>query len=159
MANYDSKTDYQALINQAVSAGDYGQAAIYEQQRNSKISEMNSAGTNTNTYQMTNLYSGYLNAYRYCLRALQSFTSDKAVSAVANLTARQNGRLSQDMNAIDAFYQKNESVVNTRENVQLLVSWYIQEFYLPQHIDDTDEPKFDPMDESQINLDGYVNKK
>ena len=105
------------------------------------------------------VYSGYLNAYRYCLRALQSFTSDKAVSAVANLTARQNGRFSQDMNAIDAFYQKNESVVNTRENVQLLVSWYIQEIYLPQHIDDTDEPKFDPMDESQINLDGYVNKK
>ena len=105
------------------------------------------------------VYSGYLNAYRYCLKALQSFTSTKAVDAVHNLLAKQEGRFEQDLDAIDDFYNNNESVTVSRDNVQLLVSWYIQEVYLPQHIDDTDTPKFDPLDESQINLDGYINKK
>ncbi len=105
------------------------------------------------------VYSGYLNAYRYCLRALQSFSSEKAIAAVSNLTAKQSGRFSKDLSAIDGFYKNSENVTDYRENVQLLVSWYIQEVYLPQHIDDTEEPKFDPMDESQVNLDGYVNKK
>lgn len=105
------------------------------------------------------VYSGYLNAYRYCLKALQSFNSENAVTAVSNLTAKQNGRFAQDLNAIDAFYENSEDVTASRENVQLLVSWYIQEIYLPQHINETDTPKFDPMDEDQVNLDGYVNKK
>lgn len=35
---YDKDTDYQALIDQAVQGGDYASAAIYEQQRNAKIS-------------------------------------------------------------------------------------------------------------------------
>lgn len=35
---YDKDTDYQALIDKAVQGGDYTSAAIYEQQRNAKIS-------------------------------------------------------------------------------------------------------------------------
>lgn len=34
---YDKDTDYQALIDKAVQGGDYASAAIYEQQRNAKI--------------------------------------------------------------------------------------------------------------------------
>ena len=105
------------------------------------------------------VFSGYLNAYRNCLKALQSYGSEKAVEAVANLTALEGGMFNQEMRAIDTFYKGNENVAYTRENVQLLVSWYIQEIYLPQKVDSSDTPKFDPLDESQVNLDGYVNKK
>lgn len=51
---YDSKTDYSALINQAVSGGDYNAAAGYEQQRNAKI-----RGEGLN-YATTNQYASYL---------------------------------------------------------------------------------------------------
>lgn len=103
------------------------------------------------------VYSGYLNAYRYCLKALQSYNSDSARTAVSNLKQKERNLLQSDLTAIDGFYKKTESASDFRENVQLLVSWYIQEIYLPQHIDDEDVPKFDPMDEEQVDLGGYVN--
>ena len=59
--SYDSNVDYQKLINNATASGDFAQAAIYEQQRNQKLADMNAAGTNTKNYQLTNNYSGYLN--------------------------------------------------------------------------------------------------
>ena len=105
------------------------------------------------------VYVGYLNAYRYCLKALQSFSSEVAAEALSQLTAAQDGRFADDLSAIDNFYKDSESVADFRDNVQLLVSWYIQEVYLPQHVDDENTSKFDPLDEDQINLDGYVNKK
>lgn len=51
---YDPNVDYQALINEAVAAGNYQLAAVYELQRNAKI-----AGQGMN-YEQTNLYSSYL---------------------------------------------------------------------------------------------------
>lgn len=51
---YDPNTDYQALIQQAASAGDYARAAIYEAQRNEKI-----AGTGA-AYEPTYNYANYL---------------------------------------------------------------------------------------------------
>ena len=51
---YDPNVDYQALINDAVAAGNYQLAAIYELQRNAKI-----AGQGMD-YEQTNLYSSYL---------------------------------------------------------------------------------------------------
>ena len=54
--SFNSKTDYQAKINDAVSRGDYSSAAKYEQQRNAKID----AGYG-GSYQKTNNYSKYLN--------------------------------------------------------------------------------------------------
>lgn len=47
---YDKNTDYSKLINDAVSAGNYQQAAIYEQQRNAKIADQNLQYEQTNTY-------------------------------------------------------------------------------------------------------------
>lgn len=57
---YDKNTDYTALINQAVEDGDYVAAAVYEQQRNEKVADMNAAGTNTEGYKITNDYVDYL---------------------------------------------------------------------------------------------------
>lgn len=50
---YDKNTDYKALMDQAVAAGDYVSAAKYEQQRNAKIQDMNRAGGGTNPYGAT----------------------------------------------------------------------------------------------------------
>ena len=58
--SFDQNTDYQALINDAVSRGDYMSAAKYEQQRNAKIN----AGYG-NGYGTTNYYTGYLNGSNF----------------------------------------------------------------------------------------------
>lgn len=52
--SYDNNVDYSKLINDAVSAGNYQQAAIYEQQRNAKIAAQNLQ------YEQTNTYADYL---------------------------------------------------------------------------------------------------
>ena len=64
---YDKNTDYKKLMDEAVKAGDYARAAIYEQQRNEKI-----AGEGLTQYGATNQYSTYLpgsqkfdNPYKY----------------------------------------------------------------------------------------------
>ena len=51
---YDKDTDYQALIDRAVGNGEYGAAAVYEQQRNAKI-----AGEGM-SYAPTLKYAAYL---------------------------------------------------------------------------------------------------
>ena len=53
-------TDYSALINKAVAAGDYVAAAKYEQKRNEKIDAMIAAGMTG--YEKTYKYASYLNA-------------------------------------------------------------------------------------------------
>lgn len=57
---YNKNTDYQKLINDAVSKGDYSSAAKYEQQRNEKIKDLDATGTNKYGATATNNYSSYL---------------------------------------------------------------------------------------------------
>ena len=52
---YDKNTDYQKLINQDISIGDYRSAAIHEAQRNEKI-----LGEGATKYQTTSHYADYL---------------------------------------------------------------------------------------------------
>lgn len=54
-STYNKDTDYQALINDAVANKDYESAAVYEQQRNSKIS-----GEGITDYQQTHDWEKYL---------------------------------------------------------------------------------------------------
>lgn len=104
------------------------------------------------------VYSGYLNAYRYCLKALQSFNAENAKAACQRLMAQERAHFGAEIKAIDSFYKNAEDVYDFRNNVQLLVSWYIQEIYMPQHVeDDKDTPSFDPMDEEQVDLSGLPN--
>ena len=49
--------DFQSLINDAVSRGDWATAALYEQQRNAKIDKLTASGQNQNNYQKTYNYS------------------------------------------------------------------------------------------------------
>ena len=53
-ASYDVNTDYQAKINEAVAAGNYGAAAEYERARNAKIQGQGLG------YDQTHLYESYL---------------------------------------------------------------------------------------------------
>ena len=53
---YDKNTDYSLLIKAAEEAGNTQLAAIYEQQRNEKIADMNKSGTNTGNWAQTNKY-------------------------------------------------------------------------------------------------------
>lgn len=52
---YQKDTDYRKLMEEAVAAGDYARAAIYEAQRNEKI-----LGEGLTKYQQTNQYASYL---------------------------------------------------------------------------------------------------
>ena len=56
---WDSNTDYQAIINNAVKNGDYVTAAKAEQLRNQKITATGSG------YNTTNMYAGYLDSTDY----------------------------------------------------------------------------------------------
>ena len=58
MAKFNNDTNYTTLIEKAIQAGNYGGAALLEQQRNEKIAAMNAAGDKT--YSATNNYSQYL---------------------------------------------------------------------------------------------------
>ena len=55
---YTAKSiDFQKLINDAVSRGDWASAALYESQRNAKIDKLTASGQNPNNYQKTYNYS------------------------------------------------------------------------------------------------------
>ena len=56
---YNPKSDYQSMINYALSQGNKQAAAWYESQRNKKLADMDAAGTNTQGYQPTSLYGAY----------------------------------------------------------------------------------------------------
>lgn len=58
--SYDKNTDYTALRDAAAARGDYTSAAIYEQQRNQKINDLNASGTNQWNAQVSNQYAQYL---------------------------------------------------------------------------------------------------
>lgn len=106
---YDKKTDYQALINDAVGAGDYQSAALYEQQRNQKISDMDAAGTNTKGHQQTNLYSDYLTSSGTPQESAE-YKSAYSESINSLLDSLQNGaKFSYDFDADPekATYEKN----------------------------------------------------
>lgn len=58
--NYDPNTDYMAEMDKAVAGGDLESAAVYEQQRNQKITDMDAAGKNGRGHVTTDFYSQYL---------------------------------------------------------------------------------------------------
>lgn len=120
---YDKEKDYQAMINEAVGGGDYRSAALYEQQRNQKIADMNAAGTNTKNHQQTDLYSKYLNGgndakgYLTQLANMQTNPQDGAnYQAWQNaLNQYQNSKFEYDF---DADPQKKVYEQNAQKNYE-----------------------------------------
>ncbi len=118
-------------------------------------------------------YSGYFMAFRYCYNALVSVDT-----SASNLAANQvydgiSDGLMADLDSYKAFYAAHmdqdaselaNSVNDTyikvsgdesgtasySEVCDLLVNWYMQEIYLPEHQEEQDG--FDPLDKNQVDL-------
>ena len=125
-------------------------------------------------------YSGYFMAYRYCYNSLVSANTKEAAAAAARVASEINEQLKHDMESYDRLFASRRSktatkVANTAndtylrasgdssgirsygEVTDLLVSWHYQRVILPTVI--TQEKKFDPYDEKQVDLSGIVNAK
>ena len=122
-------------------------------------------------------YSAYFMAYRYCMAALSTVTSQAAVDARARVAEGVSDYLRYDMAQYDAFYRtrKNASATKAGDAVNnaylktsgdasglasygevcdLLVSWHVQQVLLPSLAEE--ENPFDPLDKTQVDLTGIV---
>ena len=118
-------------------------------------------------------YSGYFMAFRYCYNALASVGSTSANAAAADIYAGIGDLVRMDLNYYRDFFNQNqddkatqladtandtyikvsgdESGVKSYDEVyDMLVSWYIQNIYLPAHKEE--EQTFDPLDKNQVDL-------
>ncbi len=118
-------------------------------------------------------YSGYFMAFRYCYNSLVSMNTSAASAAAEEIYNGIAPELLQDLREYRSFFaaKKNAGATNLAnsandayikisgdesgvasygEVTDLLVSWYIQEIYLPAHKDE--EVVFDPLDKEQIDL-------
>ena len=118
-------------------------------------------------------YSGYFMAFRYCYNALRGVGTTTASAAAKEIAAGMTEQLKSDLNDYNKFFQtkqnKKATTVANKVNdayiqssgdpsgirsygevTDLLVSWYIQEIYLPAHQDE--EQVFDPLDKNQVDL-------
>ena len=120
-------------------------------------------------------YSGYFMAFMYCYNALSNVNTSTADAALAQIRNNASEQFRFDFNNYIAFYAENQdetasNVANTvndayikgsgddrgtesyGEVCDLLVSWYIQEIYLPAHQEEI--PQFDPLDKNQVDISG-----
>ncbi len=118
-------------------------------------------------------YSGYFMAFRYCYNALVSTGTSAATLAAKEIYGRMGDLLKADLEDYKLFFETNrdeqasqiansandayikgsgdESGVASYSHVSdLLVSWYIQEIYLPAHQEEV--IPFDPTDKNQVDL-------
>ncbi|MGN0999858.1 MAG: DUF3810 domain-containing protein [Faecousia sp.] len=123
-------------------------------------------------------YSGYFMAFRYCYNALASVGTSTANNAAKEIYDGIGSNLKKDLTDYRAFYaanmdEKASNVANTVNDTyikasgdesgitsygqvcDLLVSWYIQEIYMPEHVEE--EVVFDPFDKNQVDLSGIPN--
>ena len=114
-------------------------------------------------------YSGYYMALRYCYSALVSVGTTSADAAAQSIYNGLSPELRRDLADYDSFFNRNrndkatdlatdandlyikvsgdeEGVASYDQVSDLLVSWYIQEIYLPAHKEE--EEVFDPFDSS-----------
>ena len=118
------------------------------------------------------LYSGYFMAYRFCIAALESVDA-AAAETVASGCSEQ---LLADLQGYDRYFDENRDeqmtmlvteVTDTYEEAttdetvryssvcDYLVNWHIDQYVEEEIV----EEKFDPFDETQVDLSGLVNNK
>ena len=134
-------------------------------------------------------YSAYFMAYRYCYTALYSVGRStsidpklvaEAASEANRIAGNVNSYLRKDMDDYDRFFnsRKNSFATDVADTVNdlylkasgeasgtasygqvcdLLVNWHIQEVVLPAIA--VEESRFDPYDETQVDLSGIVNAR
>jgi len=97
-------------------------------------------------------YAGYVMAYRSCLVAIENTcTSD----VLARVTGGENANLKNDLQAHEEFFGRNQETDPLM--CDLLVCWYVETQILPTI--EEEEVRFDPTDESQVDLSGIVNAR
>lgn len=118
------------------------------------------------------LYSGYFMAYRFCIDALESVDAAAAEAVAAGCSEQ----LLADLQGYDRYFDENRDeqmtllvteVTDTYEEAttdetvrygsvcDYLVNWHIDQYVEEEII----EEKFDPFDETQVDLSGLVNHK
>lgn len=127
-------------------------------------------------------YSAYLFAYRVCYDALLSAPTSTAQAAAKEADSGVSALLREDLQDYTDYFGKTKAgkisdsrsaesegsdVQGTQEPliayseyssvVDLLASWYIQEFVTPLHIEE--EAPFNPLDASQVDLTTKVNEE
>ncbi len=118
-------------------------------------------------------YSAYFMAYRCCLAALETVDA----GAAEQIHSEASDPLKRDLETYDAFFsdRRDETAVRLNDTLSgtysrvgeetgepvvvysslcdYLVNWYISEYTEPEE----EEIKFDPYDETQVDLSGIVN--
>ena len=134
-------------------------------------------------------YSAYFMAYRFCYNALYSVGQStsiepklvmEAASEASRIAANANDYLRRDMEDYDQFFRSRKNALATDvadtmndaylkasgesagtasygQVCDLLVNWHIQEVVLPAIA--VEESRFDPYDETQVDLSGIVNAR
>lgn len=119
-------------------------------------------------------YSAYLMAYYYCYDSLVKMDTPTARTYATEIAKGVNGDVTRDLEDCRAFYSKapeesqkilaeipeeerSEMLAFSRYShvTDLLASWYVQEFIVPQHREEV--VPFDPFDPGQVDLTGNVN--
>ena len=118
-------------------------------------------------------YSGYFEAFRYCYNSLASISTSTAVNAVNTLYSNINENMMRDLTACwdydkqyidedasdfatsvnDTYIQASgdeSGIKSYGEVTDLLLSWYWQEIYMPNHVPEEEEEVFDPFDEEYV---------
>ena len=101
-------------------------------------------------------YSAYLAAFRYCFNTLQTSTTSTGRAAVQRVKSGMTDLLTRDLESYSSFFEDHEDPDMDSQVSNLLISWYLQEIALPPQVEDED--KFDPMDETQVDLPGLAGK-
>ena len=124
-------------------------------------------------------YSGYFMAFRYCYNSLASISTSTAANAANKLYEGLNDQVKADLlnyrehyatmmdeDASDFADTVNNAYIQASgdesgiksygEVTDLLLSWYWQEIYQPNHMDQEEEDKFDPFDKDYIYQEGLL---
>ena len=119
-------------------------------------------------------YSAYFMAYKYCYNALMAVGGTEATDMAAKIKAGEGELLRHDLVYYNLFFTSKQDVKATQvadkvndtyiktsgdeagllsygQVSDYLVNWYIQEIIAPNEVV---EEKFDPLDESQVDLSG-----
>ena len=94
-------------------------------------------------------YSGYVNAYWACRQALDAVDS----SALQTIESGENANLKHDLAEHKRAFGK--AGMTDSQLCDLATVWYVETQILP--LQDGEDERFDPLDESKVDLSGIVN--
>lgn len=123
-------------------------------------------------------YSAYFMAYKYCYNAIAQLGTIESQNALQRIKSGISEDLYKDLTFYNDFFTEkkddkatqladtvNDTYIKTQGDdrgiasygavCDMLVSWHIQTIVLPTKV--VEDTKFDPFDESQIDLSGNVN--